>query len=125
MPRKKTTPKRAFNLPLLLTSTLLAVLFIFLYSRFRPQPISVNIVDSSVILSEGPATLSGTIRKDSPEGAEGVYYLVLDSGQPVELDITDDLDLLLGLPVTIEGELITFPEEGYLPYLITTSIITN
>lgn len=90
---------------ILILSLVISICYVAWKTYFRPLPSSIDVfVVSPAELSFGNTTLLGTLRKDSPVGIEGKYILVLKDGRPIVLDIKG-LDNLIGLPVTVSGNL--------------------
>lgn len=122
MTKKKSRSKS----PLLSTPILILVISLALalgYLSIRPkQQATINLIDSPITLTDGPTTLTGTLQKD---GELDTYYLVLGSGQLIELDLADNLDVLQNTTVTVSGNLNTFPQENLLPYLEVTKLTSN
>ena len=106
MPKRRKKSSNPVTPLLLILSFLIATLGVYSYVRFRPVgPAEIFLVEP-VTLTEGPATLTGTITKDSPIGQEGSYLLILPTSQIILLDLTD-LDPVVGLSASVTGTLNT------------------
>lgn len=80
----------------------------FAYSGFKylypPQPTQIMAI-TPIPLEYGHTTIEGTLRKDSPKGKDGSFFIVLPNMEVVFLDV-DGIDNLLGQEVRVTGNLL-------------------
>lgn len=69
----------------------------------KPQSADIFLVSDSAVV-EGETTLTGVLLKDSPVGEPGGFFLALEDGKPVSLDI-EGMDHLIGVSVSLTGHL--------------------
>lgn len=120
---KRSRPKTRWSLIaiLLVAAALTYAGFRYLYP---PQSAEVFLtVPSST--QYGEVTLSGTIRKDTPVGESGNYFLVLDDNRVLLILTSDDLDTLLDTRVLVTGFLDAPLSDSGLPILTVQTIIAN
>lgn len=87
----------------------------------KPQSADIFLVSDSAVV-DGETTLTGVLRKDSPVGEPGGFFLALEDGKPVTLDI-EGMDHLIGLSVSLTGHLT--PSLGpHLPMVMQVSSLT-
>ncbi len=94
------------------------------YKYFMPAPQQADIFAiTPVSIQYGETTVSGLLRKDSPEGVDGNYLLVLDDSRIVVLDVVG-LDKLVGSTVSVSGILTPASDELH-PMTMSVSTITS
>ena len=111
MPKKKTVNSKIIHtnnrtLFIVVGLVVLGEIFFFGYKTLTqavPRLPQVFMVTDSPLPS-GETTMTGTVRKDAQVGKPGNFYLILSSGQPIQLDI-QGLDGYLGKTLTVKGVL--------------------
>jgi hypothetical protein len=92
---------------ILLVSLLISIVYASFTYFYAPQPTQIMEI-SPIALTEGEATITGILQKDSPAGQEGNYIIILSDMRAVLLDV-QGLDSLLGKTVSASGILALDP----------------
>jgi hypothetical protein len=119
---KKIGPSKQLPIVILGLVLCLAVVIIFVRSRKITKTVDINVVQTQ---QYGHIILRGTIFKETPPGVQGVYFMINETGNSVELQAPGNLDKLIGQPVQIEGELIPPKVAGGRQILVVSSIELN
>lgn len=101
---------------------LAAIIGVFLVKSFVASlqaPVEIDVITS---VAYGPVELEGTLYKETPVGIDGPYLLVNEAGRIAELEISSNVDYLVGQPVKVTGELTPPKVDGGKQILIVSSI---
>lgn len=66
---------------------------------YPPQSADIFLINDGA----GETSVSGILLKDTAVGIEGNYLLTIDGEPPVLLDITSNIDSLVGQRVSVDG----------------------
>ncbi len=77
--------------------------YLYIRNTFTPQSAGVFVIETTA-LQYGSTTISGTLQKSSPLGADGSYLVVLPDTRIVILDVKD-MDQIVGSSVVVSGVL--------------------
>lgn len=121
--------KNKFPLRLLIITVVLAATGVFGFNwlkarYFTPAPIDINLIGNGMPpeVTDGPASIIGTILKSDQVGEEGTFVLISqNSGALYELDIKD-IDNLIGSTYLVKGTVFSPETETEAPILYVSEI---
>lgn len=122
MSKSRRVSRKPFVIILAL-SLVIAIGYSVWNNYFRPTPVTIMAINP-VPLTYGDTTISGTLQKDSSAGEDGNFLLVLSDMRVVMLDVMG-IDNLLGLSVSVSGELSPATTTSPLTMTVKTIIVSE
>jgi hypothetical protein len=121
--------KKKFPTLLLIITIVVAVTGVLGFNALRasyltPAPVDINLIGNGMTpeVTDGPATIVGTIIKSDEVGEEGTYALISkSSGALYELDLKN-IDNLVGSTHIVQGTVFSPANEGEAPMLYVAEI---